>query len=202
VVNLISGTISKHGRLDYVVNNAGGQFRALFEHISLNGWNAVTGLNLTGTYLMCREAYKQYMKANGGAIVNILIDFTRGFPGNSHSGAARAGVDNLTKTLAVEWAPAGVRINSVAPVSVIYTDTAAALYGEESVKSNIPRIPLKRLGTPEEISTAVCFLLSPSAAYITGETIKVDGGISFYMTQGYEVPGNVKIVKENSIGEK
>jgi len=110
----------------------------------------------------------------------------------SHSGAARAGVVNLTKSLAVEWAEHGVRVNAVAPGSSIYSPTAAANYGDDGAskffESRIPSIPAQRLGTVEEVSTCVCFLLSPGAAFVTGDTLKVDGGASLYDQPFWRVP--------------
>lgn len=192
VKNMISTTLSKYGKLDYLINNGGGQFLSRSEKITINGWNSVIETNLTGTFLCCREAYNQYMQKNGGAIVNIIADMWKGFPLMSHTGAARAGVHNLTKSLAVEWAESGVRINCVAP-GIIYSETAAANYKDVNVfQLAIPLIPAKRLGKPEEVSAAVSFLLSPAAAFITGETIKVDGASSLY-TAMYQVPDHAKM---------
>ncbi|XP_035688495.1 peroxisomal trans-2-enoyl-CoA reductase-like [Branchiostoma floridae] len=116
VKNLFSKTIGEFGKLDFLVNNAGGQFPSPAAHISLKGWNAVVDTNLNGTFLCCREAYHSWMAEHGGVIVNIIADMWKGFPMMSHTGAARAAVDNLTKSLALEWAASGIRINSVAPV--------------------------------------------------------------------------------------
>ncbi|XP_064614977.1 peroxisomal trans-2-enoyl-CoA reductase-like [Liolophura sinensis] len=181
VKTLISSTLAKFGKLDYLVNNGGGQFPGPAASFSLKGWNAVIETNLTGTFLCCREAYNQWMADHGGVILNIIADMWKGFPSMSHTGAARAGVDNLTKSLALEWAANGVRVNSVAPGSSIYSETAAANYGDMKIfEGAIPYIPAKRLGKTEEVSAAVCFLLSPAAAYISGETLKVDGAASLY----------------------
>ncbi|XP_027216431.2 peroxisomal trans-2-enoyl-CoA reductase [Penaeus vannamei] len=181
VKNLISSTIKELGRIDYLVNNGGGQFPSPVSNMSLKGWNAVIETNLTGTFLMCRETYEQWMSDHGGVIVNIIADMFRGFPMMAHTGAARSAVDNLTKSLAVEWAQSGVRINSVAPGSSIYSPTAARNYNEDNIFERARAgIPTKRLGTTQEIASAVCFLLSPGAAFISGETLKVDGGGSLY----------------------
>ncbi|KAH9498750.1 hypothetical protein Btru_004776 [Bulinus truncatus] len=159
------------------------------EDVSLKGWNAVIETNLTGTFLMCREAYNKWMKSNGGVIVNITMDMWKGYPFMSHSGASRAGVDNLTKSLALEWVHSGVRVNSVVPGSSIYSETAAANYGDSQIFDGVkPRIPMKRLGTTEEVAAAVCFLLSPAAAFITGASLQVDGGQTLYITPSYEIP--------------
>ena len=183
VKSLIQATLETYGTLDFLVNNGGGQFTSPAENITLKGWNAVIETNLTGTFQCCREAYTQWMKHHGGSIVNIIVNHFNGFPGFLHSGAARAGVGNMTKTLAVEWASSGVRINSVAP-GTIYSDTAVANYpaGEALFEHARNTVPVKRLGTVEEVSSVVMFLLSPGAAYITGETVRVDGGASLYVS--------------------
>lgn len=179
---LMRTTVENHGRLDYLVNNGGGQFVALAEGISAKGWHAVVETNLTGTFYCCQQAYLAWMKENGGAIVNIIADMKKGFPGMSHSGAARAGVKNLTKSLSIEWASSGIRINSVTP-GVIYSETAAANYkilDFDPFEAALERIPAWRLGEVEEVSSVVCFLLSPGASYVTGTTVEIDGGSSLY----------------------
>ncbi|XP_037768550.1 peroxisomal trans-2-enoyl-CoA reductase [Chelonia mydas] len=186
---LVKSTLDLHGRIDFLVNNGGGQFPSPAEAISSKGWNAVVETNLTGTFYCCKAVYNAWMREHGGAIVNIVADMWKGFPGMSHTGAARAAVDNLTKSLAIEWAHSGVRINSVAP-GVIFSETAVANYkelGEEMFKNYIQKIPAKRLGIPEEVSPTVCFLLSPAASFITGETVKVDAGQSLYSST-WEIP--------------
>ncbi len=181
VVALFDQVLEKRDQVDGLVNNGGGQFFSPAEKISINGWKAVVETNLTGTFLMCREAFRRSMGRQGGAIVNILMDHWRGFPGMAHSSAARAGVENLTKTLAVEWARAGVRINSICP-GVIQSSgldsypEAMGGYIEQAVQDT----PMKRMGTESEISGTVAFLLSPAAAYISGATLKVDGASSLW----------------------
>lgn len=187
VKELISEVVEARGRIDFLVNNAGGQFAAPLVGISKKGWEAVVGTNLTGGFLMAREAFDQSMKEGGGAILNIVADMWKGMPGMGHSGAARAGMMNFTKTAAVEWAAAGVRVNAVAPgwIASSGMDTYP-----DYVKATIPslreNVLMKRLGTEAEISAAVCFLLSPAAAFITGQTLAVDGGAPLY-------PGNFPI---------
>ena len=128
---------------------------------------------------------------HGGAIVNILADFRNGFPGMAHTGAARAGVDNLTKTLAVEWASANVRINSVAP-GVVLNRSAADHYQKntgdpEFLQSAAQYIPAKRTASVEEVSSAVCFLLGEGSSYTSGITLRVDGGSSL-RSNFYQLP--------------
>ncbi|XP_063790036.1 peroxisomal trans-2-enoyl-CoA reductase [Pseudophryne corroboree] len=189
VESLVKSTLDLYGRIDFLVNNGGGQFPSPSEAISAKGWNAVIDTNLTGTFYCCKAVYNMWMKDHGGAIVNIVADMWKGFPGMAHTGAARAAVDNLTKSLSIEWAHRGVRINSVAP-GTIFSQTAVENYkdiGPAMFQNFIPKIPAKRLGVPEEISPMVCFLLSPAASFITGETVKVDAGQSLYISH-WEVP--------------
>jgi citronellol/citronellal dehydrogenase len=163
--------------IDGLVNNAGGQFMAPMEKISANGFDAVVRNNLTGGFLMARETYVQSMQARGGAIVNILADMWRSMPGMAHSGAARAGMLNLTETAAVEWGHAGVRVNAVAPGFI--GSSGLANYPVEfrpHLRKVHEYVPLKRLGTEAEVSAAIVFLLSEAAAFITGSCLRVDGG--------------------------
>ncbi|XP_022237673.1 peroxisomal trans-2-enoyl-CoA reductase-like, partial [Limulus polyphemus] len=188
VKHLFEETLKQYGKLDYLVNNGGGQFLCQAADISKKGWNAVIETNLTGIFLMCQEAHKQWMGEHGGVIVNMLMDMDRGVPMMAHSGAARAGVENLTKSFAVEWAHHGIRVNAVAPGNSIYSETAAKNYPIDVFERVKPHLPAKRLGTPEEVSAAVCFLLSPAASYITGETVHVDGGGRLYSPLFWTVP--------------
>ncbi|XP_039089110.1 peroxisomal trans-2-enoyl-CoA reductase [Hyaena hyaena] len=205
VNNLIKSTLDIYGKINFLVNNGGGQFMSSAEHITAKGWHAVINTNLTGTFYLCKAVYTSWMKDHGGSIVNIIVLIKNGFPGFLHSGAAREGVYNLTKTLAVEWASSGIRINCVAP-GVIYSPTAVAHYGplaEDMFAGYFKRIPAKRIGIPEEISSIVCFLLSPAASFITGQLVNVDGGQSVYMRMfdvpdhdnWPEGPGDVSVVK-------
>lgn len=181
VEEVVGEVAGEHGRIDALVNNAGGQFAAPIVGINKKGWDAVVGTNLTGGFLMSKATYEASMSDHGGAIVNIVADMWRGMPGMSHSGAARAGMVNFTKTAAVEWARSGVRVNAVAPgwVASSGMDTYP-----DYVKATIPglrdAVPLKRLATEAEISAAIVFLLSPAAAFVTGITVAVDGGAPLY----------------------
>lgn len=167
------------GPITGLVNNAGGQFPSPLMAISKKGFDAVVGNNLTGGFLMMREVFNQSMSEHGGAIVNMTADFRNGMPGMGHSGAARAGMSNLTQTAAFEWAHAGVRVNAVAPGWI--ASSGMDSYGG-ALRGIIPRlqahVPLKRLGVEAEVSAAIVFLLSPAAAFITGITLQIDGAAS------------------------
>jgi len=181
VTALFDQVLVEHGHIHGLVNNAGGQFASPAEFISLKGWTAVIETNLTGTFLMCREAYNHSMNEHGGAIVNMLMDNSRGFPGMAHSAAARAGIENLTKTLAVEWARSGVRINAVAPGLI--NSSGLENYPEAMrpyIEEIIQDTPAKRMGTESEVAATITFLLSPAAAFISGESIKIDGAGSLW----------------------
>lgn len=164
------------GQLDILVNNAGGQFPSPAEDISPNGWQAVINTNLNGTWFMTRAMARRFFfqQEHGGIVNNIIVNHYRGFPGMAHTGAARAGVDNLTKTLAVEWANRKVRINAVAPG--IIQSSGLENYPPELVAQVADTVPMKRLGTVDEVADLVLFLCSDMAGYITGETVYVDGG--------------------------
>jgi len=173
----LDAVLARHGPVRHLVNNAGGQFPAALEAISQKGWEAVVQTNLTGGFLMSRELYVRSLKQNGGAIVNIIADMWTSMPTMGHSGAARAGMLSFTQTAAVEWGRFGVRVNAVAP-GWCASSGFDTYDGEmrESFKRLHNYVPLHRLGTEAEVSAAVLFLLSPAAAFITGECIRVDGG--------------------------
>jgi citronellol/citronellal dehydrogenase len=174
-----SEIVRRHGRIDALVNNAGGQFPSPLASISKRGFDAVVGNNLTGGFLVMRETFVQSMQKHGGAIVNMTADFRNGMPGMGHSGAARAGMSNLTMSAAFEWAHAGVRVNAVAPGWV--ASSGMDTY-QGAVRALLPKlkahVPLRRLATEAEVSAAIVFLLSPAAAFITGVTLQIDGGAS------------------------
>lgn len=173
----VAEVVARHGRIHGLVNNAGGQFPAPLQAISRRGFEAVLATNLTGGFLMAREVFLQSMQEHGGAIVNMAADMWNGMPGMGHSGAARAGMVNLTRTAAFEWASSGVRVNAVAPGWI--ASSGMDNYGG-AARALIPKlkdhVPLRRLGTEAEVSAAICFLLSPAAAFITGITLPIDGG--------------------------
>ena len=175
----VAAVIARHGPVTGLVNNAGGQFPAPLLAISRKGFDAVLANNLTGGFLMMRELFNQCMQAQGGSIVNMTADFRNGMPGMGHSGAARAGMSNLTMTAAFEWAHAGVRVNAVAPGWI--ASSGMDTYGG-AMRTLIPRlkshVPMRRLGVEAEVSAAIVFLLSPAASFISGVTLQIDGAAS------------------------
>ena len=172
----VAAVLEAHGRVDGLVNNAGGQFQAPVEDITQKGWETVVRTNLTGGFLMARECYTQWMGGHGGAIVNIVADMWNGMPGMAHSGAARAGMVNFTETAAAEWGAAGVRVNAVAPGWIASSGFDAYPDDVKPMLRSLRRhTPLQRYGTEAEVSAAIVFLLSPAAAFISGATLRVDG---------------------------
>jgi citronellol/citronellal dehydrogenase len=174
VEDFVRAVLGELGRIDILVNNAGGQFPSPAQMISPNGFAAVIKNNLIGTFHITREVANQWMiKHGGGRIVNVIANIYRGFPGMVHTGAARAGVENMTMTLAVEWAPFGIRVNAVAPG--IIRSSGTSQYPPQLLERGIAETPLKRAGTCEEVAAAIVFLASPGAQYITGATLRIDG---------------------------
>lgn len=176
VKQTVAAIVAAHGRIDGLVNNAGGQFMTPLEAISAKGWQAVVNTNLTGGFLMARECYLQGMNKNGGAIVNIVADMWGSMPGMGHSGAARAGMVSLTETAAVEWAARGVRVNAVAPGYIASSgmDNYPAEAGP-MLREMAKTIPAGRFGTEAETAAGIVFLLSPAASFISGTTLRIDG---------------------------
>lgn len=182
----VAAIVGKFGRVDALVNNAGGQFPAPLHRINAKGFEAVVKNNLTGGFLFAREVYTQAMRGQAsrpmpggrppraGVIINIIMDIWGAVPGMGHSGAARAGMLSLTETMALEWAP--VRVNAVAPgfIATSGMDKYPAVM-TPMIRNLHKDVPLQRLGTESEVSAAVCFLLSPGAAFISGSCLRVDG---------------------------
>lgn len=182
VSRLYDAVWQKFGTLDLVVNNAGGQFPQAAIDFSPKGWNAVIDTNLNGTWYMMQQAARRWREAKrGGAIVNIVTVISRGMPGVAHTCAARAGVIYLSKTVAIEWAPLGIRINCVAPGAI--ATEGMNVYSEEARKA-LPRSNLmKRFGDVRDIADAVCYLAGPSGSFMTGEVVTVDGGTQIWGDQ-------------------
>ena len=177
VENLFIQASKKFGSVDILVNNAGGQFISPFEKISTNGFDAVVKTNLYGTWFCCKNAL-EYMKKKGGKIVNIVhIYAIRAAPGLAHSGAARAGVINLTKSLALELAEYKINVNAIAPgITVTEGFREEMINNKEMMKKLQDTIPLRRFAEPDEIAGCVLFLVSGASDFITGQVIAVDGG--------------------------
>ena len=179
VAQTVKDILAKHGVVHGLLNNAGGQYPSPVAAISQKGFETVVRTNLVGGFLFAREVYNQCMAKTGGSIINIIADMWGGMPGMGHSGAARAGMENFTKTAAFEWGQSGVRVNAIAPGWIISSgmDTYDGAF-----KAIIPKlegaVPLKRMGTESEVSGAVCFLLSEAASFVTGATLRIDGAAS------------------------
>lgn len=177
VRDLVAQMVAGHGPVHGLVNNAGGQFPAPLREISQKGWEAVVQTNLTGGFLLARECLNQSMAEHGGAIVNIVADMFGSMPNMGHSGAARAGMVSLTETAAFEWAQYGVRVNAVAPGYI--ASSGMDQYPpemRETIRAFPRTVPLQRFGTESEVAAAIAFLLSDAAAFMTGTTLRVDGG--------------------------
>lgn len=175
VAALIDDTWSTFGRMDVLVNNAGGQYPEPAIDFSVKGWNAVIDTNLNGSWYMMQAAARRWRDSGEpGSIINVVADIWRGLPGIAHTAAARAGVIYLSKTVAVEWAPFKVRVNCVAPGCCetegfgVYTDEGVATYPESN--------PMRRTGDAHDIAEACVYLAASSGKFITGEVVTVDGG--------------------------
>lgn len=179
VDEMVQRVVRHFGRIDILVNNAAGNFVCRAEELSPNGWNAVIGIVLNGSFY-CSRAVGRHMisRGGGGSIVSILANYVwTGSAGTIHSAAAKAGVMSMTQTLAVEWAKHRIRVNAVAPGPIESAGAAKQLWDSpEAIQRITDMVPLERWGKPEEIADAVAFLVAPGAAYITGEILTVDGG--------------------------
>jgi NAD(P)-dependent dehydrogenase (short-subunit alcohol dehydrogenase family) len=179
VADAFDAVTSEFHRPDVLINNAAGNFPVPAEDLSPNGWRAVTSIVLDGTFICSREFARRNMAAGTpGSIINIGASYAwTGGPGFAHSSAAKAGVKNLTETLAVEWAPYGIRVNYLVPGLMPHEDEAAHI--TEGVpgrgQAEDARVPAMRTGRPRELAWAATYLASPYAVYITGATLAVDG---------------------------
>jgi NAD(P)-dependent dehydrogenase (short-subunit alcohol dehydrogenase family) len=176
----VAQALDRFGRIDLLVNNAAGNFLVRAAELSERGWRAVVDIVLTGTFNMSQAVYPVMRDAGGGSITNITTTYvTTGAPLMAHSGAAKAGVMNLTRTLAVEWGEDGIRVNAVAPGLVEGTEGSRRLAESIGmVDAYCKQVPLGRLVHSEDVAAAVLFLASPAASHITGLEITLDGGAS------------------------
>jgi len=166
---------TKLGTASVLVNNAGGQFPTTAETVTPRGWEAVIRNNLNGTFFMTQAvAAKHMIPARKGRIVNVIANVARGFPGMVHTGAARAGVENMTKTLAIEWATHNVQVNAIAP-GVIRT-SGTDQYPPELIEASRQKTPMKRVGSAGEVAQLIVYLASDAAFFVTGECWYIDGG--------------------------
>lgn len=184
VETLVDSTLEHRGRIDLLVNNAGGQFFAAAENISPKGFNAVCRLNLEGTWLMTHTvATRAFIPSGrGGKVISITMTPRSGAAGMAHSAAARAGIETLMRVLAIEWARFGIKLNSVA-AGIVETNSYRTKYPDEVRTYTRGLVPLARLGTPEDMARMIAFLASPGGDYVTGAVIAVDGGLDVHQGQ-------------------
>ncbi len=171
----VDTALERHGRIDVLVNNAGGQFLSPAEAISPKGFRTVIELNVHGTWLMTHAAAtKAFIPQQGGKILSVTLSPHNGMPGMVHSGAARAAVENMMRTLSIEWARFGIRACAVA-AGQFDTETLRTKYPQEVVENVASTVPLGRLGTEEEMAWLITFLASPAGDFFSGTVITVDG---------------------------
>jgi peroxisomal 2,4-dienoyl-CoA reductase len=182
VERVVSEILTRHGRLDIVINNAAGNFPAPITSISYNGFKAIVDIDLRGTYNVTKAAFEAYLKKHGGHVINITAPFQNlGVCLQAHVAAAKAGVDALTRSCAVEFGPYGIRVNSIAPGAMADTEGLARFAEATSEVGGTGVNPLGYIGTKEDVANAVLFLVSDAASYITGQVFAVDGGAGIDM---------------------
>lgn len=179
VDRLLALTLERHGRVDILVNNAAGNFIVDAEKLSVNGFNAVVGIVLHGTF-HCSRAFGLEMirSGNGGRMLNLVAAYAwTGGPKTLHSAVAKAGVVAMTRTLAVEWAQYGIRVNALCPGPIDTEQSRAQLWAAPEIRERLLRsVPTRRFGSVEEVAQAASYLVSPYADYINGEVLVIDGG--------------------------
>jgi citronellol/citronellal dehydrogenase len=172
---LVDGVLERHGRIDMLVNNAGGQFLAPAESITPKGFRTVVRLNVEGTWLMTHAvATKAMIPAGAGKVVSVTLSPHHGQPGMAHSSAARAAVENLMRVLSIEWARFGIKLNAIA-AGQFETETLLTKYPQQIVEGVASTIPLGRLGRPDEIAWLVAYIASPAGDFLSGAVFTVDG---------------------------
>jgi citronellol/citronellal dehydrogenase len=172
---LIDGLLERHARLDVLVNNAGGQFLAPAETISPKGFRTVIELNVQGTWLMTHAAAtKAFIPQGAGKVLSVTLSPHNGMPGMVHSGAARAAVENMMRTLAVEWARFGIKTCALA-AGQFATETLLTKYPKQVIDNVERSIPIGRAGRAEEMAWLVAYLASPAGDFFSGTTITIDG---------------------------
>jgi citronellol/citronellal dehydrogenase len=176
VESLVDGVLERHGKIDLLVNNAGGQFLTPAEDITPKGFRTVIRLNVEGTWLMTHAVATKAMipDSRGGKVVNVTLSPHHGLPGMAHSSAARAAVENLTRVLSIEWARFGIRLTALA-AGHFATDTLRTKYPKQVVEGVAGTVPLQRLGTEEEFAWLVAYLASPAGDYLSGAILTIDG---------------------------
>ena len=176
VAELVDGVMERHGRIDLLVNNAGGQYMSPAEDITPKGFRTVIRLNVEGTWLMTHAVATRAMMpdARGGKILNVTLSPHHGLPGMAHSSAARAAVENLTRVLSIEWARFGIRLVALA-AGQFATETLRTKYPQQVVEGVAGTIPLGRLGTEEEFAWLVAYLASPAGDFVSGSVLTIDG---------------------------
>lgn len=172
---LVDTALERHGRIDLLLNNAGGQFLAPAEDITPKGFRTVIRLNVEGTWLMTHAvATKAMIPASGGKVLSLTISPHNGLPGMAHSSAARAAVENLMRVLAIEWSRFGIRCNAIA-VGQFETETLLTKYPQQIVEHLSSTVPIGRLGRPEELAWLIAYLASPAGDFVSGAVLTVDG---------------------------
>ncbi|MFD4459263.1 SDR family oxidoreductase [Nocardia sp. NPDC058480] len=194
VDEFIAHVVDRHGRIDTLVNNAGGQFALPAEMITPNGFRKVVELNILGTWLMTHAAATKAMIPQGdGKILNVTLSPHDGFPGLVHSSAARAAVENMTKTLSIEWARFGIRLNALA-AGHFDTDALNTRYVPGVKEDALTRVPAGRFGTDEEWGWLVAFLASPAGDYFSGSVLTLDGARDVVGAGSYPPPGFLEAI--------
>ena len=177
VNDAVTAVVSELGRLDILINGAAGNFICLAENLSPNGFGTVVDIDLKGTFNVSRAALP-HLKVQGGSVINISATLPYlGTIGQSHAAAAKAGVDSLTRVLACEWGPHGIRVNGIAPGPIEGTEGVRRLTTENSREGALRQCPLGRMGTVDDIANAALYLVSDAASYVNGVTLVVDGGL-------------------------